>query len=117
MRTVRRRVAPPADGDNESPAFLPDSGRRLRRSPHLPGSRIGAVLAQAPGLDIVDDPKANVYPLPLNVAERDNCQVGRLRKDCALDNGLAFWVVGDQLLKGAALNAVQIAELLNGANR
>ena len=47
-----------------------------------------AVLAQAPGLDIVDDPKANIYPLPLNVAERDNCQVGRLRMDCALDNGL-----------------------------
>ena len=70
------------------------------------------VLAQAPGLDVVDDPKSNLYPLPLNVAERDNCQVGRLRMDCALDNGLAFWVVGDQLLKGAALNAVQIAELL-----
>lgn len=71
-----------------------------------------AVLSKAPGLDIVDDPKSNTYPLPLNVAERDNCQVGRLRQDCALDNGLAFWVVGDQLLKGAALNAVQIAELI-----
>ena len=46
------------------------------------------------------------------MAEKDNCQVGRLRKDCALDNGLCFWVSGDQLLKGAALNAVQIAELL-----
>ena len=71
-----------------------------------------AALANAPGLDIVDDPKSNTYPLPLNVAERDNCQVGRIRMDCALDNALSFWVVGDQLLKGAALNAVQIAELL-----
>jgi aspartate-semialdehyde dehydrogenase len=71
-----------------------------------------AVLAKAPGLDIVDDPSTNTYPIPLNVAEKDNCQVGRLRMDCALENGLAFWVVGDQLLKGAALNAVQIAELL-----
>ncbi len=71
-----------------------------------------AVLGKAPGLDIVDDPSTNTYPLPLNVAERDNCQVGRLRQDCALDNALAFWVVGDQLLKGAALNAVQIAELI-----
>lgn len=71
-----------------------------------------AVLAKAPGLDIVDDPSANTYPMPLHVAEQDNCQVGRLRMDCALDNGLAFWVVGDQLLKGAALNAVQIAELI-----
>ena len=70
------------------------------------------VLANFPGLDLVDEPATNTYPLPLYVAERDNCQVGRLRKDCALENGLAFWVAGDQLLKGAALNAVQIAELL-----
>ena len=70
------------------------------------------VLARAPGLDVVDDPAKCEYPLPLYAAERDNCQVGRLRLDCALDNGLAFWVAGDQLLKGAALNAVQIAELL-----
>ena len=70
------------------------------------------VLGKAAGLDVVDDPARNSYPLPLHAAERDNCQVGRLRKDCALGNGLAFWVAGDQLLKGAALNAVQIAELL-----
>ena len=70
------------------------------------------VLGSAAGLDLVDDPAKNTYPLPLYVAERDNCQVGRIRKDCALENGLAFWVAGDQLLKGAALNAVQIAELL-----
>jgi aspartate-semialdehyde dehydrogenase len=70
------------------------------------------VLARAPGLDIVDTPEKSEYPLPLYVAEKDNCQVGRIRKDCAMDNGLCFWVVGDQLLKGAALNAVQIAEEL-----
>lgn len=70
------------------------------------------VLSRAPGLDIVDTPEKSEYPLPLYAAERDNCQVGRIRKDCALDNGLCFWVVGDQLLKGAALNAVQIAEEL-----
>jgi aspartate-semialdehyde dehydrogenase len=52
------------------------------------------------------------YPLALDVAGKDNCAVGRIRKDCAFDNGLSFWVAGDQLLKGAALNAVQIAELL-----
>jgi aspartate-semialdehyde dehydrogenase len=69
-------------------------------------------LAAAKGLDILDEPANAKYPLPLNVAGSDNCQVGRLRLDCALDNGLAFWVVGDQLLKGAALNAVQIAELI-----
>jgi aspartate-semialdehyde dehydrogenase len=70
------------------------------------------VLASAKGLDILDEPANAQYPLPLKVAGSDNCQVGRLRMDCALDNGLAFWVVGDQLLKGAALNAVQIAELI-----
>ena len=70
------------------------------------------VLRRAPGLDVVDDPARCEYPLPLYQAGRDNCAVGRLRKDCALDNGLCFWVSGDQLLKGAALNAVQIAEEL-----
>lgn len=71
-----------------------------------------AVLQRAPGLDVVDKPEKKEYPLPLYAAGRYNCAVGRLRKDCAMENGLAFWVVGDQLLKGAALNAVQIAEEL-----
>ena len=71
-----------------------------------------AVLRKAPGLDVVDEPASNQYPMPIAAAGRDNCQVGRLRLDCAFENGLALWVSGDQLLKGAALNAVQIAELL-----
>jgi aspartate-semialdehyde dehydrogenase len=71
-----------------------------------------AVLSNVPGLDLVDDPEKKEYPMPLYTAEKYNCQVGRIRKDCALDNGLCFWVSGDQLLKGAALNAVQIAEEL-----
>ena len=71
-----------------------------------------AVLSKAPGLDVVDDPEKKEYPMPLFTAEKYNCQVGRIRKDCAFDNGLCFWVSGDQLLKGAALNAVQIAEEL-----
>ena len=70
------------------------------------------LLAKAPGLELVDEPQSNRYPMPLSVAEKDNCQVGRVRVDCAFENGLSFWVSGDQLLKGAALNAVQIAELL-----
>jgi aspartate-semialdehyde dehydrogenase len=70
------------------------------------------VLRQAPGLDVIDDPARCQYPMPLDRAGKDNCAVGRIRKDCALDNGLCFWVCGDQLLKGAALNAVQIAETL-----
>lgn len=71
-----------------------------------------AALANFPGLDLLDDPGSNSYPTPLDAAGKDNCQVGRVRLDCAFENGLALWVSGDQLLKGAALNAVQIAELL-----
>jgi aspartate-semialdehyde dehydrogenase len=65
-----------------------------------------------PGVRVIDAPAEKEYPLPLHVAGKDDCEVGRLRLDCALENGLTFWVCGDQLLKGAALNAVQIAELL-----
>ena len=71
-----------------------------------------AVLKKAPGLDVVDEPENKKYPMPLFTSGKYNCEVGRLRMDCALDNGLCFWVSGDQLLKGAALNAVQIAEEL-----
>jgi aspartate-semialdehyde dehydrogenase len=74
--------------------------------------RAREILAKAPGLELVDEPARNRYPMPLQAAGKDNCEVGRVRRDCAFENGLAFWVSGDQLLKGAALNAVQIAELL-----
>jgi len=74
--------------------------------------RAREVLAKTPGLELVDEPQNNRYPMPLGVTGKDNCQVGRVRLDCAFENGLSFWVSGDQLLKGAALNAVQIAELL-----
>src|SRR6266496_1350907 len=70
------------------------------------------VLRKAPGLKVIDEPSKNEYPQPLFLAEEDDCAVGRIRRDCALENGLAFWVSGDQLLKGAALNAVQIGEEL-----
>jgi aspartate-semialdehyde dehydrogenase len=71
-----------------------------------------AVLKKAPGLDVVDEPANQKYPMPLFTSEKYNCEVGRIRLDCALDNGLCFWVCGDQLLRGAALNAVLIAEEL-----
>lgn len=71
-----------------------------------------AVLAKAPGLIVIDDPANRGYPMPLMQANADECAVGRIRMDCAMDNGLCFWVCGDQVRKGAALNAVQIAERL-----
>lgn len=67
---------------------------------------------QAPGIVVVDDPASNRYPMPLMVSHRDPVYVGRIREDFSSDNGLTFWVVGDQIKKGAALNAVQIGQYL-----
>lgn len=68
--------------------------------------------AQAEGLVVQDNPAEKDYPMPLFLSGKDPVYVGRIRKDIANENGLAFWVVGDQIKKGAALNAVQIAEYL-----
>ncbi|WP_457643680.1 aspartate-semialdehyde dehydrogenase [Persephonella sp.] len=70
------------------------------------------LLKEAPGIIVEDDPSNNVYPMPIEVAGRDEVFVGRIRKDLAFENGLSMWVVADNLRKGAATNAVQIAELL-----
>lgn len=70
------------------------------------------VLATAPGVCVLDEPGAARYPTPLAAAGRDEVFVGRLRQDLALEDALTFWVVADNLRKGAATNAVQIAELL-----
>ncbi len=64
------------------------------------------------GVQLMDDPAEKVYPMPLFLAGKDDVYVGRIRKDLANENGLTFWLVGDQIKKGAALNAVQIAEYL-----
>ena len=64
------------------------------------------------GVQLMDDPANKVYPMPLFLAGKDDVYVGRIRKDLANENGLTFWIVGDQIKKGAALNAVQIAEYL-----
>ena len=67
-----------------------------------------------PGLKVWDDPAQQRYPMPVDVEGQDDCWVGRVREDLSHPRGLNFWVVGDQLRKGAATNAVQIAELLLG---
>ena len=72
------------------------------------------------GVQLMDDPATKTYPMPLFLAGKDDVYVGRVRKDLANENGLTFWLVGDQIKKGAALNAVQIAEWLianNGLNK
>ncbi len=68
--------------------------------------------AEGEGLVLMDEPEKKVYPMPLFLAGKDPVYVGRIRKDLTDENGLTFWIVGDQIKKGAALNAVQIAEYL-----
>jgi len=74
--------------------------------------RAREAFAGFPGLRLWDEPAENRYPMPVTVEGQDDCFVGRVREDLSLANGLNFWVVGDQLRKGAALNGIQIAELL-----
>ena len=71
-----------------------------------------AAYAGKPGVRLMDDPATRTYPTPLDTTGKDDCLVGRIRKNLVLDNALDLWVVGDQVRKGAALNAVQIAEIL-----
>lgn len=68
------------------------------------------LLAQAPGVEVLDDPSNQEYPMPLTASGKDPIYVGRIRRDLTVENGLNLWVVGDQIRKGAALNAIQIAE-------
>jgi aspartate-semialdehyde dehydrogenase len=74
------------------------------------------VLRGAPGVEVQDDPKSSVYPQPWEAAGKDPVYVGRIRRDLSHPNGIAFWTVGDNLRKGAALNALQIAEELVARN-
>ena len=69
-------------------------------------------MRQAEGITVIDDPAQQQYPMPLFTAGKDDVFVGRIRSDLANENGLTFWLCGDQIKKGAALNAVQIAEYL-----
>ena len=70
------------------------------------------VISKAPGCRLTDDLKNRVYPMPLDTSDQDLVFVGRIRPDLTDDNGLTLWCCGDQIRKGAATNAVQIAELL-----
>ncbi len=71
-----------------------------------------AAFRRAPGVTLMDEPGRSVYPMPATLEGTDDCYVGRLRRDPSVEHGIAFWLVADQLRKGAALNAIQIAEAL-----
>ena len=70
------------------------------------------LLAAAPGVELLEDPASNRFPMPTDVTGRDPVVVGRIRQDISEEKALEFWLCGDQIRKGAALNAIQIAELL-----
>jgi len=78
----------------------------------LTAAKAREILSAAPGVKVVDDPKGGVYPMPIDAAGKDDTFVGRIREDESIPNGLNMWVVSDNLRKGAATNAVQIAEYL-----
>ncbi len=78
----------------------------------LTPEQVREALQKAPGVTVVDDPANKQYPMPLFTAGKDNIYVGRIRRDLANENGITLWLSGDQIKKGAALNAVQIAEFL-----
>ncbi|MEL6765338.1 MAG: Asd/ArgC dimerization domain-containing protein, partial [Cyanobacteria bacterium J06607_6] len=75
-------------------------------------ARARAALLESPGVTLVEDWQANYFPMPQDASGQDNVLVGRIRQDLSHPNGLELWLSGDQIRKGAALNAVQIAELL-----
>ena len=78
----------------------------------ISANEVRAILSSAPGVLVYDDPKKNLYPLAIDTTGKDDVYVGRIREDESIPNGINLWVVSDNLRKGAALNAVQIAELL-----
>jgi aspartate-semialdehyde dehydrogenase len=78
----------------------------------MPVAKAREVLANAPGVRVVEDWQANYFPMPIDASGRDEVLVGRIRQDLSHPCGLELWLCGDQIRKGAALNAVQIAELL-----
>ena len=84
----------------------------LRFDKHITVQQAREVLANAPGVKLVDDLSKKMYPMPLDTSDQDLVFVGRIRPDLTDDNGLTLWCCGDQVRKGAATNAVQIAELL-----
>ena len=77
-----------------------------------PSGKAIELLQKAPGVTVIDDLKDNKYPLPLDAGGKDDTFVGRIREDESIKNGLNLWIVSDNLRKGAALNAIQIAEKL-----
>ena len=88
----------------------------LETTKELSVAEVKQILSQAPGVVLQDDPQNNQYPMPLYTSDTDEVYVGRIRKDISTDKGLVLWVAADQIRKGAATNAVQIAKIVVDKN-
>ena len=75
-------------------------------------NRARELFSEYPGLSVIDDPAKNIYPMPVTATGIDDVLIGRIREDASNENGLAAWIASDNLRKGAALNAIQLAEEL-----
>ena len=84
----------------------------IQLSNHMPVTEARSILESAPGIRVLDDPNASVYPMPIDAAGQDDVYVGRIREDLSERNSITAWIVSDNLRKGAGLNAIQIAEEL-----
>ena len=82
----------------------------------IPINKVRELIKNSEGVELIDDPEKEIYPMPIFAQGKDNCMVGRIREDLVFENGISLWVSGDQVRKGAALNAVQIAEKLKDIN-
>ncbi|MDD3995601.1 MAG: aspartate-semialdehyde dehydrogenase [Bacilli bacterium] len=114
MHAPDLRVAPTAV---RVPVFRSHSESiNLETEKEISAEEARKILSSAPGIVVQDEPLQNVYPMPLYTSNKDEVYVGRIRRDISLDNGLAFWVASDQIRKGAATNAIQIAEVVVAKN-
>ena len=95
------------------PVFLAHSESvNIETERHISADEVRRILSRAPGVKVIDDPAKRSYPMPIFAEGRDEVFVGRIRQDDSVENGLSMWVVSDNIRKGAALNAIQIAERL-----
>ena len=83
----------------------------------LPPDKARSILKRSPGIKVEDNPATGIYPLPVYATGKDECFVGRIREDLSMENGIALWSVSDNIRKGTAINAVQIAEHLISMER
>ncbi|MBI4974879.1 MAG: aspartate-semialdehyde dehydrogenase, partial [Candidatus Omnitrophica bacterium] len=84
----------------------------LETERHITADEVRKILSKTPRIKVVVDPNKQAYPMPADAEGRDEVFVGRIRDDLSIENGISMWIVSDNIRKGAALNAIQTAELL-----